>query len=90
MPSSFMQDVVQRELLRYAVGRAITCDCGKILDMNDAVLYAPDEGKTAVGCGHCWDASMVSAAVKYGKGTNEIAELLANGDENAIVDGRTF
>lgn len=54
---------VQRELLRWEVGRAIFCqrhDCGAVLDVQRAVSLSIG-GTTTVVCSRCW--AMVRSAV---------------------------
>jgi hypothetical protein len=59
MPVDFMTAHLNRELLRYAVQRQITCRCGDILDVRRAVLIdSGPEGPTAVACGRCFDAAV--------------------------------
>ena len=52
----FLRAQLEGELLRWAVGRAITCPyCGAILDCRRAVLAdSPSQGST-VACVACWD-----------------------------------
>lgn len=57
MPLHMLEEKLNRELLRYAVGRAIFCpSCEKVLDIGDAVLMMRrDGGATAVLCGTDYD-----------------------------------
>ena len=59
-----MERQINRELVKYAVQRAITCKgCGTILDLDDAVLVEI-EGSTSITCSHCF--SRVLAVLKGG------------------------
>lgn len=58
-----LQERVQRELLRWEVGKAIFCqrhDCGAVLDVQRAVSLSIG-GTTTVVCSRCW--AMVRSAV---------------------------
>ena len=46
---------MNRQLLRYAVGRAIMCpSCSTILDESDSVLVTLED-RSAIQCGTCFD-----------------------------------
>ena len=52
----FLRAQLEGELLRWAVGRAITCPyCGDILDCRRAVLADSASGGSTVACVACWD-----------------------------------
>ena len=54
---SMMRETVNRNLLRHAVGRAITCPrCDDILDATRAVLVTGPRAAW-VGCAPCWGRS---------------------------------
>lgn len=48
-----MRDIINRNLLKHAVGRAITCQCGDILDATRAVLLTSPT-QAWIGCVACW------------------------------------
>jgi hypothetical protein len=52
-----LEEKMNRELVRYAVGRAIFCpSCDRVLDIADAVLMTTkNDGPCAVTCGACHD-----------------------------------
>jgi hypothetical protein len=56
---------VNIETVRYAVSRAITCECGQVLDTGRAVLVSRGEN-VAVICKPCWNRvkAGVQAAVE--------------------------
>ena len=72
---SFLRPQLEGELLRWAVGRAITCPgCGRVLDCRRAVLAdSPSQG-SAVACSECWDKAK--------------AHVLARVPHLEVTDGR--
>ena len=56
MPDQFLESHFERELLRYAVSRAMFCpDCQAILDVRRAVLIERElDGQSAISCVECW------------------------------------
>lgn len=78
---------MERELLRFAVGRAIFCpDCETVLDTDSAVLYSPKDSADpsctpAVCCAKCSDAARDKLR------SIDEAVLLARYD---IYDGRRY
>jgi len=75
-----MQKTVNRGLLRFAAGRAITCPaCGIVLDFRRTVVATAPSGKpTVIACGDCWDA-----AVDANGGADAVAEW-------DVIDGRNI
>ena len=87
----------QREALKYAVGRALSCPtCGRILDARRSVLMTPMRSPAAnasrgcsIACGNCWDKFVARAAAKVGMDSpGVLADLKANGYD--IDDGRAL
>lgn len=53
---SFLRPQLDKQLLRWAVGREISCrGCGAILDVRRAVLADSPTVGSVVVCGTCWD-----------------------------------
>ena len=80
---NFLEATLEREVLSYAVGLAITCPgCEAILDTDDSVLMVPKPGKdgrTAILCGDCHDKMIDKASAL------DFAALVARYD---TTDGR--
>jgi hypothetical protein len=72
-----LEVTVNRDLLKYAAGRAIFCpQCRKIMDAKTTVIVTTPAGQTWTSCAACWDkvATMARKDARF-------AEL-------DIVDGR--
>lgn len=54
-PPPTIESITAFSLLRYAIGRAISCRCGGFLDARSAVLIETRDGGTVVACGRCAD-----------------------------------
>lgn len=81
LPPYSMAWTVSRNLLRYAVGRAISCPhCGAILDFRRAVLITADAGPAIVFC------HTAAALPRYARLIAAARELPGGG----VIDGRTF
>ena len=50
----FVQGAVLPELLRYAVQRHISCECGAVLDISSAKLIEIDDKPSAIACPSCF------------------------------------
>ena len=79
---SFLMDgmagMLNRQLLRYAIGRALTCPvCDIILDHRDAVLVTLDDQTPQIQCGACFDNCV-----------HELDTRGVNLDSNDVIDGR--
>lgn len=79
---------MKRELLRYAVSQKMFCECGEILDVDDAVLIITGAG-AGVNCCKCFDKdvkkSAKGASLSY---VEAVTRAIDNGAE--IVDSRIF
>jgi len=71
---------VGRNVLRYAVGRALMCQCGRILDVRAAVSFVT--GRERVLCASCFDSLAVVA------GPSEISEVLDGRELFAVKSNR--
>jgi hypothetical protein len=92
---------MNRELLRYAVSRAMFCHCGSILDVRRAVLASYEYDGQQVGqpflmCGRCWDdgnsnrfynaLTNVKRRIKEGEAPGKDPDLY----RSEVIDGREF
>lgn len=58
-----MQRTLNRNLVKYAAGRAIFCpSCDDILDQKRTVVVTTPAGRTMTYCGQCWDKVAAVAA----------------------------
>jgi len=82
-PTDGLQLIVDRELLTWAVGRAIICRlAGTVLDQKDAVMLTTKKNGVEVGC------EVISGSA-YDKIAARLVETMAaNGMELEVVDGR--
>jgi len=69
----------QRELVRWATGRAIFCPCGRVLDMRSSAIVCistPDGSRsTKVYCGTCFAGATFEAVVESFSATIEVDTL---------------
>jgi hypothetical protein len=80
-----MRRILRRNLLKYAVGRAICCpDCEAILDVRRAILFA-----SHVICDRCFETAIAPQRTKRGAATVDayLASATAAGD---MIDGRVL
>jgi hypothetical protein len=94
---SFLEQHVNRQLLRYAAGTAIFCPrCGEIMDCERTVVATVHRklaGKeeeivaTYTQCAKCWDKASSVAVSAVEKVARQHPELNARME---IVDGRRF
>lgn len=55
---AMMQRTLNRNLLKYAAGRAIFCPiCGNVMDQKRTVIITAGE-VTKTMCGQCWDSEV--------------------------------
>ena len=82
-PISDVELHVRKQLLRYAVSRAMfcpTCDC--VLDMRRAVLTEGSE-QTGIACVSCWESLLERMRERFG--ADRVAEVLT---DISVTDGR--
>lgn len=80
---------VNRELIKYAVMRAIFCPyTGEVLDMRRAVLVQPNHGSASVCTAAFWDAH--SQTVRDGIQQAKDEGKLPADYEIEILDGRDY
>ena len=54
-----LAEMAQRQLLQYAAGRSIWCECGALLDCLTSVIVERQGEPMRVLCGECFDAAPV-------------------------------
>ena len=85
MPDELMEREVNKNLVKYAVGRAIFCpDCEVVLDYRRAVLIT-GVGKAGISCTKCWDKRKAALIKKHGD--EWTAAILGELD---VLDGRVL
>ena len=69
----------QRELMKYATGRAIFCPCGRVLDMRSSALVTattPDQSRSVkVYCEACFAGATFEGVVRHFGATIEVDTL---------------
>lgn len=69
----------QRELMKWATGRAIFCPCGRVLDMRSSAVVAlstPDGSRsTKVYCEACFAGATFETVVRHFSATIEVDTL---------------
>lgn len=74
-----MRQELERGLLRYAVGRAIVCRCGDVLDARSAILTTTPT-TSAVECAKCYARAPFCA--------RQVPTI--GGSEYTVLDGRVL
>ncbi len=84
-PISDLQLRISKQLLSYAVSRAIFCPtCNRILDVRRAVL-AETSALSVIECASCWESTVEGMRERLG--ADRAAEILAEID---VTDGRAL
>lgn len=84
--TDMLHKTVNRNLLKYAAGRAIFCPgCSAIMDWKRTVIVEFPKGQTVVRCCKCWDETLkvILKDVPLSKWNETQAKL-------EIIDGRQF
>lgn len=90
----YLRHQLAYEAVKYACSRRMMCECGTILDVDDAVLVTnagPDVAGAGAGvsCGECFDTAVEETAKKHG--ISFVGAILLATDGGAdIDDGRVL
>ena len=91
---SALERKMHRETLKYAVGRAISCqECGTVLDYRKATLVTHKPEGMSIRCTSCWDSvveRMPASAREVMEHAREVGQPLFENHAIAILDGRTL
>ena len=74
-----IKEAVLPGLLKYAIQRKIFCECGRVLDIADAVLVEVNDVPKSCSCGDCFDTAVQAL-------DNDTAKIAI--DTFAVLDGR--